>query len=385
MSWLEKIENVKLEIITGDGVSYFPLWKNAERELEFNTEAFNFSGVSGSYVARKLDSGFKLPLLLWFSGEDNTENADTFMESAKDPRPWTVKHPYYNEILVQPLSLKQSNREHNITEITGTIWETLASKFPVITSNPVKEIEDKKTALDTNSLEASTVEIGTPSIETIQPAGLSIDVLGALYSAFDNAQELNNLIRTASGAALNLISDVGAYLQATQDLIDFPLSVENEAIFALTQIKKAITDLFFIIDLSYYDLQVSTLMSTACLVAIKGNYETKSEVLQASELLSDSYDLIIQTFDDNSYVQNDVTAQSLYTIINTTIQQLFEVAFSAKQERTHVLEQDDNIINLAFRFLGSGDDNLEKFMSWNNISISEILSIKKDREIIYYV
>ena len=130
MSWLEKIENVKLEIITGDGVSYFPLWKNAEREIEFNTEAFNFSGVSGSYVARKLDSGFKLPLLLWFSGEDNTENADTFMESAKDPRPWTVKHPYYNEILVQPLSLKQSNREHNITEITGTIWETLASKFP---------------------------------------------------------------------------------------------------------------------------------------------------------------------------------------------------------------------------------------------------------------
>ena len=47
MNWLERLENIKLEVETGDGETYFPLWREAEKNIQFNTEGFDFIGVKG--------------------------------------------------------------------------------------------------------------------------------------------------------------------------------------------------------------------------------------------------------------------------------------------------------------------------------------------------
>ncbi len=44
MRWINKINNVELALITGDGKRHTPLWKNAKKNLNFNTEGFDFVG-----------------------------------------------------------------------------------------------------------------------------------------------------------------------------------------------------------------------------------------------------------------------------------------------------------------------------------------------------
>ena len=92
MSWLDQIKN-DLTIVTGDGKRYTPLHINAVKEKEYNTVEFNFPGVSGSLVSRRLPKGRRYALELYFQGEDNTTIADAFETSADDPRPWTPQPP----------------------------------------------------------------------------------------------------------------------------------------------------------------------------------------------------------------------------------------------------------------------------------------------------
>ena len=49
-------------------------------------------------------------------------------------------------------------------------------------------------------------------------------------------------------------------------------------------------------------------------------------------------------------------------------------------------EADTTPINLTHRFYGLDEDdvNLNRFIETNNIGLSEILIVKKDREVVYY-
>jgi hypothetical protein len=69
------------------------------------------------------------------------------------------------------------------------------------------------------------------------------------------------------------------------------------------------------------------------------------------------------------------------------ISNLYSIAFAAKQEREYVLDKDSNPILLTHKFYGldKNDVNLEKFISTNDIGLTEILNIRKGRKIVYYV
>jgi len=73
--------------------------------------------------------------------------------------------------------------------------------------------------------------------------------------------------------------------------------------------------------------------------------------------------------------------------MNFTLSNLFAIALNAKQERSIVLEEDNNLVNLTHRFYGldAADENIDEFILNNNIGISEHLLIKKGRILRYYV
>ena len=65
-------------------------------------------------------------------------------------------------------------------------------------------------------------------------------------------------------------------------------------------------------------------------------------------------------------------------MINFTLSNLFIIALNAKQERSIVLEEDSNLINLAHRFysLDLDDENIDELILNNDIGISEHLKVE---------
>ena len=174
MSWVTRIRDIQLTIVTGDGVEYRPLWKEARKNINFNREAFDFIGIRGTYVERKEVQGTQYPILLYFTGEDCIDVANRFEQSTRDPRPWTIKHPFYDDLTVQPLNLEFDNTQYNVSKITGTLWETITQKYPDDIVNAEKEIISAKQISDITVENTFTDDIETPEPSTIEKATAAI-------------------------------------------------------------------------------------------------------------------------------------------------------------------------------------------------------------------
>lgn len=118
MDWKERVDNIKFSIETGDGKIFYPLYKGGEKGKEFNTSSFEFINVYGTLVDRKKPKSGVYPLVFWFQGADNIDQAAEFDISSDDPRPWTVTHPFYGTIKGHPINIKYDDSNLNITEVT---------------------------------------------------------------------------------------------------------------------------------------------------------------------------------------------------------------------------------------------------------------------------
>ena len=82
MSWIEQLRT-DLQIITGDGVLFTPLWTPLGLSRDFNLSIFEFEGIEGSLVDRRKSKGAKFDLEFFFQGEDHLEQFKSFDNSQK--------------------------------------------------------------------------------------------------------------------------------------------------------------------------------------------------------------------------------------------------------------------------------------------------------------
>jgi len=398
MSWQDKLNNVRFEIVTGDGISYFPKWLNARKNINFNTDGFEFVGVDGTYVERKEQSGQQFPIELHFDGENCTENAANFLQSAKDKRPWTLKHPFYGEILVQPVSLSVDDTNYNDSVITGVLWETITTKFPEDIIIAEDTVTNLKAELDLLTSLAISNKILVPDIGLITPAGNAITNITKNYNALAVLKEdialLKDLARTASGAAQNILNNFDSYITSTIALINFPFQIAQTLQFKVQKVRDSIDELFSIFDQTndqeqslYESLATVSLseMSRVVVIPSSNDYQTRTEVLSVFNILNNIYNSTLNNFDSTGYVQDSSLAFNLDLMVNLSLSGLYEIAFNSRQERKVLIDKNENIITLAYKYYGAGDELLQTFIQQNNISLDEYLVLKKGREIIYYV
>ena len=403
MSWLERINNTELLIITGDGKEYRPLWIESKRNLKYNTASFDFVGVKGTYVERKEQSGNEHPILLHFQGDDCIDQVNAFEISAADKRPWTFIHPFLDEqIYVQPSSLEIDTTNYNVATVSGTVYETILTKYPEDKVVPNKQISYLKA--DNEVLIADTFEnkIDTPSAADITTAGGTVTTIEGGYNLLvkenSDAAKLKDLARAASGAAQSIIQTPISYIQQTIALINFPFQLQENITTKIQKLLSSIDDLGTLLfgadeiaesNKVMYESLVASVLSTACenslYPIIDVDYTTRAEVLKVINDINTYYEQYKQALEDQDYNQDSALALGLDNIINLTLSNLFDVAFNAKQERTIYIEKEDNIINLAHKYFGAGDANLERFMKFNDITLNEYLGLKKCREIRYLV
>ena len=186
MTWEERITNIKFSIVTGDGQTYYPFYKGGELEKEYNTSSFEFISVYGTLVDRKKPKSRKLPLVFWFQGADNIEQADRFEISADDPRPWTIVHPFYGTIKGQPISIKRDDSSLNLTEITVPFWESIDADYPVSNFSVKDNTRDRHDAVYSASATSAVTNVDFAAEDVSKQAQSITDMSGEMKSIQDS-------------------------------------------------------------------------------------------------------------------------------------------------------------------------------------------------------
>jgi prophage DNA circulation protein len=408
MSWLDKIQT-QFIIKTGDSREWSPNWLNASRTVEYNVSEFDFTNTEGTLVKREKPRGMKYELELYFQGDDHLDNAEAFRISANDPRPWTITHPFYGSIIVQPLGLRFDNTKYNVTLVTGTIIETITEDSPKTSVDPIDKIAASKDDVDVKFVDSfvNDVKPETAEINKLAENNSQLYKEGSkLSQTKDEAQEYFNRFNTANTAILNATSQPLEAMISLQAMINYPgqfaTGVKNRIDSLVNQFKLLTSAAFSILtraDKKIFEFSAGAIVSSMAYTASKpqsSDYTSRNDVIEIMDFIYSTHNDYITFLDtlqsDNggspdSYIPDADSQIALNELINFTISNLFNIALNAKQERTVFVEDDTNLIILAHRFYGlqADDSTIDTLIKTNNIGLNELLIIRKDRKIIYYV
>lgn len=408
MSWLNQVKN-NLIIRCGDGKQFTPNWLNATKEVEYNVTEFSFPELKGTLVDRREVKGAKYSLEIYFQGEDHLQTSRDFEKSSEDKRYWVISHPFYGLLYVQPISLKFDNSVYNITKITGVVAETLTDSLP----KPSIVQEDK---IDEDSLIAQDLlaeGLTDPDQDLMSDSLESLYVTsGPLIADPSDFEKFFNAINNARDKINNVYADATAAMRAVQTAINAPLAFKQDMESKLkmlaqnfdsltTQISGAINTIANLpnsLKNTFESFGGSIIASLCNMVAQPRDtdYKSRAQVNKSISEVLRVYNSYIDTLDTlqsgtggnpTDFIPNADTIIQLNELVNYTLASLFDIAYNAKQERVHTLEEDSNYILLTHRFYGLdlNDQNLNDFIELNNLGLKSMLNIKKGTEITYLV
>lgn len=407
MSWkLNAAE--KLTITTGDGQTYQPLYINTVKSFDFNIAEFNFPGVEGTLVNRGQRKGSTLTLSIIFQGEDHLDTAEQFEQSSKDTRPWTVNHPMHGVLKMQPTKITFDNTKYNTSEITIQLIETIIRDAPVVSVDPVNQVQINAANLDETTSESFAADIQLTTTDTVL-MGDALDEAytdgSAIVESDDDLQEYFDLYQTAAAEVLNATAEPLAAITAVRSMLTAPSLFAQTVKGRLNMLQEQLTSLLnrsfetpnekHIFE-NYGNGFVSAMVLTTTYPLNDDDYQSAVDVLDIIEQISGQYDAYVtglenlQTItadDTNSYTPDQAALSGLQLQVSYCLSHLLDIALGAQQEREVVLEYDSNIIVQAHRFYGLAADggSIDRFIKTNNIGLKERLQIKKGRILKYYI
>lgn len=406
MSWLQKVKN-DLIIQCGDGKQYKPAWINASFQVEYNTAEFNFPNVKGTKVDQGEIMGRKFSLEIFFQGDDHLDISNAFFESTKDRKPWAIQHPYYGIIYVKPASLSFENNEANISKIAGTILETILDDNPKVKFAPAETVKIKDEELDVVYEDALTEIPSATDIKVAKAGNLSMYSKGVpIIEIPEEFESYYNLFNTANSYATTAIATPLLFMRSIVAFIKYPsllsISVKSRIDQLVKQwetLKATVEGLFGVGSKQIFQNKAAANISAMCYASatpLAGNYTNSVDVLTIIDKIKTVYSEYIESLDlvqnDNGgnpdyFIPNADVLFKLTELVNITIANLFDIALNAKQQRIITLAEDTNIILLTHKLYGldEQDNNMNELMINNSMSLNDILVIKKETKIYYYI
>jgi len=408
MSWVEKVKE-NIQITTGDGKKYAPLYFISTRKIEFNISKFDFPDINGTLVKRTTVMGGTFPMDIIFQGENHLDIRDEFERSSIDNRPWTILHPVHGSKLVHPSSLTFDSTGLNTTVISGEFHETIVDEFPQTAIDPKNEVSILADQANNSNIDAfvNTVVVDSSVTATLEKSTNESYQLGA--TAIKSGQQSNdyfNAWKEASNAITFGIANASNMALKVSSFTNAPYLFDSSISARLSLFRSQFDKLSLNIssfeepkEKKTYEFSAVAIIASmfkSSIAPIQGDYTNSNSVFLTINQLIDAYNLLIENLDSlqtanagsvNGYVPNFDSLNSLGNLVNYTISNLYQIALSAKQERKLILEADSNLIVLAHRFYGldSAGENIETFINTNSIGLNEYFEIKKGRVITYYV
>ena len=408
MSWIDNLKTT-LTIITGDGEQYTPNWKGASVVVGYNVSEFNFPNVEGTYVDRREQLGSKFALELYFQGEDHLEVMKNFVISAKDKRPWTIIHPLYDVLNVQPSALNIDNTDNNISKITITATQTIERTNPRTLIIPVDKIDEDVEFL--SAILVSALDVPDATLIKNEIAKFKIKSLPSIQNDADG-QVFINKANIAEDSVANIGAEQDTALNAVIDFLLSPSDFNQSVASRLKMVSNSFDDLVgtvigtpteikdFPNDFkTTFETFGASIIASLCRLAslpILSDYTKRSEVNVTIEKILTIHNTYIVKLDEleigtggnpQDYQPNAESIIALNNLVNYTASVLFDISQDSKQERSEIIAEDSDFITLAHRFYGLDfeDANIDELMSNNSLGINGIINIKKGTKIIYYI
>ena len=403
MDWIDRINDIKFSIKTGDGKTYYPLYKGGEIEREFNTSTFEFISVSGTLVDRKKPKSRKITLVFWFQGADNIDQADAFDISCDDPRAWEVMHPFYRFISGQPMSIKRDDSSLNITEVTVPFFESIDIDFPLTNYSIKDNTRDKHRRVYELSKTSAVTNVSFISADIPKLKQSILDMSGEMNKIQDGNtySDFQNALNSGLKAIDNLLESPLEAMAKIQDFLDLPATYERaiearignfENIYY--RLKATINTLA---DKKYFESMGSSLiasMSLGMVLPRVGDYVLVTDVAAMTDKLSAIYNDYTETLDTiqnsvyevgNSYSPDASVQIELNSLVNFTVANLYFMSFETKRERIVITAKQTNLILLVHRYLSldADDENINTFVKTNNLKLNNLFVIEKGRTISY--
>jgi len=409
--WTEQIKN-SLIITTGDGIRYeFKLWIEASQEIEWNYSEFDYINISGTNFDKRNVRGRKFPLRFFYQGLNHTEQSERFRLSLNDQRFCIMDHPYYGLVNIQILSLKINNTELNVSEFTGTAFETITNTSQPNEVPAFEYIELKKIQLD--SLSESELNV-TPNITEVNTLKMTVS---QNYSAGtkivtvpDEVTDYFNAFSDASNAIDVMIASPLLAIRTTVAVLTLPAkftaTVKARIGLLLSQfnyLRRILPSIGPRVSAKQlYEIQGLSLISSMAIAAINPNrtgnerdYTNANSVIEIIEIIKGTYTQFLADLDslqglnggNPSYYFPGQEAMIVFDeIISTTLANLIDIALNGKREISVVLTEDSNIILLTDKYYGiASAENTLTFVNNNGLTWRDTLIIKKGREIFYYI
>jgi hypothetical protein len=406
MSWIEKINNDFI-VTLGDGVEFRPLWLNAVKTKGFNITEFEFPNINGTLVSRTTSKGGRYNLELYFQGDDHLDIAAAFESSSEDPRSWTIIHPFYGTLIVQPSELTFDNTQYNVSKITGTVIETISDDNPRTTIRPQDNIALLKEQNNEELLQSFDVMPSPADASYLRSQLNKFYKTGKnLITQQEESQDYFNKFNTANAAIDKISSAPINAMRGVQAVINAPASVaanvqsKTGAISSqFNSLKNSVSGITTRASKKIYSANGAAILTTQALATVTPFDEivlTRNEVFKIAEDLLKNYNDFIVTLDDlqtenngspESFIPDFESYLQLNQIVVSAISGLFELARNSRQERVLFLEDDIDIINLTHRLYGLDplDANIDELNKLNSFGLNDLLELKKGQKVIYLV
>lgn len=419
MSWQDNIKQ-DFTITTGDGVTYTPLWDPTRSVIlvqEFNIADFDFKAIPGTLIDRGEVKGNIYDIEVCFVGADHLIHAKNFRESAADAsaktkgrlkRPWTINHPYYGILVVQPIKLRYGNDEGNVSRISGQVIETIKAESLGTGVDPFDKIAIDKLNVDAALFDTYLAKVPEPQVMDMRSMDLNVETLNTKVSPLvkltDDYNKFKNGLNTAHSYIALATDFPGKAIAAIQAVISFPAQFNDSEMDRLLMLAEAFADFYnYLVDLPeslavLYENNAGTVISAMCLASVTNitdDYDNTPDVIEVIEIIVDTYNQHLLNLDAlqavngsglHAYIPDTNSLNQLSALVNYTVSALLVIAANAKQMNIYELPDDDNAIKLAYKLYGSAADEIvDQLISDNDINYREMLVIKKGREIIYYV
>lgn len=411
MSWIDKI-NSDFTIITGDNKSYKVYWMNATKMKEYFISEFTFPDLAGSKVDRGQPKGRRYNLEIYFQGENNIEDSKAFEDSADVLLPWTIQHPLYGNILVQPVSLSFDNSQMNVTKVTGQVIETISILNPITTVNPVDQVVIQKEVLDESFAVSVSKNPTSTDVTTLKNTNQRLyKTTVPIIQVPDEVQEYFNLFNVANSGINNAAQSPVVAMRLALAVISAPasftvnaktrvLSLNSQFDYLRSNIKPKDPNATIPVSTKQiYQAQAGTVISSMALAAstpLPNNYVSMLDVFDIIELLLNVYNQFILDLDSiqtanggspDSFIPDAKSLTDLNLLFNNVVSNLFLIGLSSKQQRSIVLDNDTNVVVLTHMLYGLDkfDNNITALMANNGWGLNQLIQIRKNTVVYYFI
>ena len=414
MAWQDRLAQAAYTTPSGQRLTF--LYENVRKSFDKKTSAFDFPDAVGTFIQDNGRSGRRLPLRIFFSGDDYDLDTNDFEVGLAEIGRGKLEHPIYGTLDVVPFGT--INRRDDLKTAANqailevTFWETIDILFPSAQADPGAEV---LTAV--NEYNAATAE----QFEEV------LDIDTAVEEAtFQNQYQLvldiaQSILQDIADAQDDVRQEFNAIFESInagiETLVEDPLTLAFQTTIFLQTPAKAIESIRARLDaysnlatsiigaegsvrtpgldsqeanaFQNDDLFVSTAVTGAITSVVNNQFETKPEALSAAEEILDLASAVTVWRDANyeslGLIDTGGSYQQFQEAVALTAGFLVEISFSLKQERSIVLTHSRTIVDVVAELYGTVDEFLDFLITSNNLTGSEILELPAGKKIVYFV